>query len=114
SRISHASTSSCNRLYEKSGLARMDTKEIADGVVGGKAADTQQGVQGAILAQQAGMGKAPGSGQHGEQKGRFCLSLSGSFNCRPSGAPTPFVWKASADVILDKVRRCKELTRTGD
>ena len=23
---------------------------------------------------------------------------------------TPFVWKASADVILDKVRRCKELT----
>ena len=31
-----------------------------------------------------------------------------------NGAPTPFVWKASADVILDKVRRCKELTRTGD
>jgi len=31
-----------------------------------------------------------------------------------NGAPTPFVWKASADVILDKVRRCKELTKTGD
>jgi transposase len=31
-----------------------------------------------------------------------------------NGAPTPFAWKASADVILDKVRRCKELTRTGD
>ncbi|MGC8550549.1 MAG: transposase, partial [Acidobacteriaceae bacterium] len=27
SRISHASTSTCNRLYEKSGLARMDTVE---------------------------------------------------------------------------------------
>ena len=25
-------------------------------------------------------------------------------------APTPFVWKATADVILDKVRRCKELS----
>jgi transposase len=31
-----------------------------------------------------------------------------------NGSATPFVWKASADVILDKVRRCKELTRTGD
>jgi len=31
-----------------------------------------------------------------------------------NGDPTPFVWKASADVILDKVRRCKELTGTGD
>jgi transposase len=31
-----------------------------------------------------------------------------------NGAPTPFVWKASADVILDKVRRCKELAKTGD
>lgn len=31
-----------------------------------------------------------------------------------NGDPTPFVWKASADVILDKVRRCKELIRTGD
>ena len=31
-----------------------------------------------------------------------------------NGSPAPFVWKASADVILDKVRRCKELTRTGD
>jgi transposase len=31
-----------------------------------------------------------------------------------NGAPTPFAWKASADVILDIVRRCKELTRTGD
>ena len=31
-----------------------------------------------------------------------------------NGAPTPFVWKASAEVILDKVRRCKELTGTGD
>ena len=31
-----------------------------------------------------------------------------------NGAPTAFAWKASADVILDKVRRCKELTRTGD
>lgn len=26
--------------------------------------------------------------------------------------PKPFVWKATADVILDKVRRCKELTGT--
>ena len=31
-----------------------------------------------------------------------------------NGDPTPFVWKASADVILDKVRRCKELSGTGD
>lgn len=31
-----------------------------------------------------------------------------------NGAPTPFAWKASADVILDKVRRCKELPETGD
>ena len=31
-----------------------------------------------------------------------------------NGSPAPFVWKASADVILDKVRRCKELTGTGD
>ena len=31
-----------------------------------------------------------------------------------NGSPTPFVWKASADVILDKVRRCKELSKTGD
>jgi len=31
-----------------------------------------------------------------------------------NGDPTPFVWKASADVILDKVRRCKELSNTGD
>ena len=31
-----------------------------------------------------------------------------------NGAPVPFVWKAPAEVILDKVRRCKELTGTGD
>jgi len=31
-----------------------------------------------------------------------------------NGAPTPFIWKASADVVLDKIRRCKELSRTGD
>lgn len=31
-----------------------------------------------------------------------------------NGDPTPFTWKASADVILDKVRRCKELRETGD
>ena len=31
-----------------------------------------------------------------------------------NGDPIPFVWKASADVILDKVRRCKELSATGD
>lgn len=31
-----------------------------------------------------------------------------------NGDPIPFVWKATADVILDKVRRCKELTATGD
>jgi len=31
-----------------------------------------------------------------------------------NGSPAPFVWKASADVILDKVRRCKELAKTGD
>ena len=31
-----------------------------------------------------------------------------------NGQPTPFIWKASADVILDKVRRCKELSKTGD
>jgi transposase len=31
-----------------------------------------------------------------------------------NGEPAPFVWKASADVILDKVRRCKELSKTGD
>ena len=31
-----------------------------------------------------------------------------------NGDPTPFVWKASAEVILDKARRCKELSATGD
>jgi hypothetical protein len=31
-----------------------------------------------------------------------------------NGDPTPFVGKASSDVILDKVRRCKELQKTGD
>ena len=31
-----------------------------------------------------------------------------------NGDPAPFVWKASAEVILDKVRRCKELSKTGD
>jgi transposase/DNA-binding CsgD family transcriptional regulator len=31
-----------------------------------------------------------------------------------NGDPTPFVWRASAEVILDKVRRCKELCETGD
>lgn len=31
-----------------------------------------------------------------------------------NGDPTPFVWKATAEVILDKVRRCKELTVTAD
>jgi len=31
-----------------------------------------------------------------------------------NGSPKPFIWKASADVILDKVRCCKELSRTGD
>src|SRR5438876_299014 len=31
-----------------------------------------------------------------------------------NGAPKPFVWKASADLILDKVRRCKELSKTRD
>src|SRR5437879_2613059 len=27
-----------------------------------------------------------------------------------NGDPSPFVWKATADVILDKIRRCKELS----
>jgi transposase len=31
-----------------------------------------------------------------------------------NGDTTPFVWKASADVILDKVRRCKNLSKTAD
>ena len=31
-----------------------------------------------------------------------------------NGSPSPFIWKASADVILDKVRCCKELSKTGD
>jgi len=31
-----------------------------------------------------------------------------------NGNPTPFQWKASADVILHKVQRCKELAVTGD
>src|SRR5580704_4549663 len=31
-----------------------------------------------------------------------------------NGEPAPFTWRASADVILDKVRRCKELSETGD
>jgi hypothetical protein len=26
--------------------------------------------------------------------------------------PQPFIWRATADVILDKVRRCKELNGT--
>jgi len=31
-----------------------------------------------------------------------------------NGNPTPFQWKAPAEVILDKVQRCKELAVTGD
>lgn len=31
-----------------------------------------------------------------------------------NGEPIPFVWKATADVILDKVCRCKKLAATGD
>jgi hypothetical protein len=31
-----------------------------------------------------------------------------------NGKPAAFTWKASADVILDKVRRCKELSETDD
>lgn len=31
-----------------------------------------------------------------------------------NGEPSPFTWRASADVIPDKVRRCKELCGTGD
>ncbi len=31
-----------------------------------------------------------------------------------NGEPIPFAWKATAAVILDKVRRCKEFTATGD
>lgn len=31
-----------------------------------------------------------------------------------NGDPMPFEWKASPEVILDKVRRCKDLERTGD
>jgi transposase len=31
-----------------------------------------------------------------------------------NGKPAPFQWKASADVILDKVQRCKQLAATGD
>jgi transposase len=31
-----------------------------------------------------------------------------------NGDPVPFAWKATADVILDKVLRCKELAVTGD
>jgi putative transposase len=31
-----------------------------------------------------------------------------------NGNSTPFQWKASADVILDKVQRCKQLAVTGD
>lgn len=31
-----------------------------------------------------------------------------------NGEPIPFVWKATADVIPDKVRRCKEFAATGD
>ena len=31
-----------------------------------------------------------------------------------NGDASPFVWKATADVILHKVQRCKELSKTGD
>jgi hypothetical protein len=31
-----------------------------------------------------------------------------------NGQSRPFVWKASADLILDKVRRGQELSKTGD
>jgi hypothetical protein len=38
-----------------------------------------------------------------------------STNGLPTGmAPGPFAWNASADVNLDKVNRCKEVTGTGD
>jgi hypothetical protein len=44
------------------------------------------------------------------------LARSNNFNvpAHRGKNPTPFVWKASAEVILDKVRRCKELSKTGD
>ncbi|MDQ2900813.1 MAG: transposase, partial [Acidobacteriota bacterium] len=31
-----------------------------------------------------------------------------------NGDPNPFQWRASAEVILDKIRRCKELAATGE
>jgi hypothetical protein len=31
-----------------------------------------------------------------------------------NGKPTPLLWKASAAVVLDNVRRCKGLSKTGD
>jgi hypothetical protein len=44
----------------------------------------------------------------------FALLTDRMWLARWNGSPAPFVWKASADVILDKVRRCKELTKTRD
>ena len=45
-------------------------EQIADGVVGGKALDAGQGVQGAITAYQTGVSKSFGPGQHRDQKRR--------------------------------------------
>ena len=38
----------------------------------------------------------------------------GQWRAAWNGAPAPFVWKASADVMLDKVRRCEELRERRD
>ncbi len=42
------------------------------------------------------------------------LAHDGVANARIANQLQPFVWKASAGVILDKVRNRKELTRTGE
>jgi transposase len=51
-----------------------------------------------------------GTFHSGQELEKAIYHWLGSWN----GDPSPFVWKASADVILDKVRRCKELSKTGD
>jgi hypothetical protein len=50
----------------------------------------------------------------GNQFGRKALEAIYKWLANWNGSPAPFIWKALADVILDKVRRCKELTKTGD
>ena len=61
----------CQRLKQALHLAHAESaKQIADGVIGGKAFQAQQRMQRAISSQQTRVSEASGSHQHRHQEGR--------------------------------------------